>query len=93
MDAQKRVNNWEDAEEAVMMADESVPGNIKQQVGECFFDTDGASALQLVTQSLLADRAARDRLTALLATTVAEMDALKKKLYARFGSSISLEDG
>jgi hypothetical protein len=76
-----------------MLADESVPGCIKQQVGECFIDTDGASAGEVVATALAAEKAARERLATLLAATTAEMDALKKKLYARFGSSISLEDG
>ena len=76
-----------------MLADESVPGCIKQQVGECFIDTDGTSAAEVVTAALGADKAAREQLSAALATTIAEMDALKKKLYERFGSSISLEDG
>ncbi len=91
--SQKRITNWEDAEDAVMLADESIPGCIKLNVGGCFVDTDGATAAEVVTTSLAADKAAAERLAALLAATTAEMDALKKKLYSRFGSSISLEDG
>ena len=91
-EVEKRLSGWEDAEEAVMLADESVPGCIKLQVGECFVDTDSSAASDVVRDGLASDRAQKERLAATLAATVAEMDALKKKLYGRFGTSISLED-
>ena len=75
-----------------MLADESVPGCIKLQIGECFVDTDGSAAADTVREALESSRAQKERLTKLLASTSAEMEALKKKLYLRFGTSISLED-
>jgi prefoldin subunit 4 len=92
-DAEKRLGELEDAEEAVMLADESEPGAFKLRVGECFVESDSGAAVAYVAAALEADRAARDRATAELASISARQEVLKAKLYSRFGKSINLEDG
>lgn len=76
-----------------MLADSAELGAFKLSVGECLVDTDGDAAGVFVAAALEADKAARDAGAARLAALVARQDALKAKLYARFGKSINLEDG
>ena len=83
---------FEEAEEGVMLADESVEGSIKVQVGDCFVDMDGATAAETVSAALAAEKARKARLEEALRALSGTQEALKKKLYARFGSSISLDD-
>ncbi len=71
------------------MTDES---SVRYVTGECFvtFPNDDAEVrLQDETGAAAADV---ERLSAELGTIRGEMDALKKVLYARFGSSINLEE-
>ena len=82
----------EEAEEGVMLADESTPGAIKVQVGDCFIDMEGAAAGEVVSAALATERARKGALEEALRALVAKQEALKRKLYARFGSSISLDD-
>ena len=82
----------EEAEEGVMLADESTPGAIKVQVGDCFIDMEGAAAGEVVSAALATERARKGALEEALRALVAKQEALKRKLYARFGTSISLDD-
>ena len=91
--ADKRVSELEDAEEAVLLADDAEPGAFKLQVGECFIDSDAEAAGAFVSSALDADKAARERGAAELARVTARLGELKASLYARFGKSINLEDG
>ena len=92
-EVEKRLSELEDAEEAVMLADESEPGAFKLKVGECFVESDSSAAVAFVAAALEADRATRDKAAAELAVVAARQDVLKAKLYSRFGKSINLEDG
>jgi len=77
----------------VLLADEGDAGAFKLRVGEAFIDADGAAAAEWIGAALAADKAARAAAAAALAAVAARQDALKAKLYARFGKSINLEDG
>jgi prefoldin subunit 4 len=91
-EVEKRLIGLEEAEEGVMLADESTPGAIKVQVGDCFIDMDGAAASEVVGAALASEKESKARLEEALRALTAKQEALKKKLYARFGSSISLDD-
>jgi prefoldin subunit 4 len=92
LEVEKRLIGYEEAEEGVMLADESVPGAIKVQFGDCFVDSDGAAANEVVSAALASEREQKAKLEEALRALNAKQEALKKKLYARFGSSISLDD-
>ena len=92
-EAEKRLGELEDAEEAAMLADEGEPGAFKLRVGECFVESDCSTAVTFIAAALEADRAVRDKAAAELATVAARQDVLKARLYSRFGKSINLEDG
>ena len=75
-----------------MLADESVEGSIKAMIGDSFVDMDSASATEIVEKALVTERALKVKLEEQIRALVSRQDTLKKKLYARFGSSISLDD-
>ena len=74
------------------MEDDGVEGSVKRLVGECFVDTSADDATAFVAAALAEERATKERLEAELKTIAATQDVLKKRLYARFGRSINLED-
>lgn len=90
-EVERRLIGFEEAEEGVMLADESA-GAIKAQVGDCFIDVDGAEAGDLVGAALASEKQRKGELEEALRALSAKQEALKKKLYARFGTSISLDD-
>ena len=90
---QKRLSQYEDAEEAVLLSETSELGAFKLVVGECYVDTDGDAASALISSMLERDKGARDAAASKLAAIGARQEALKTKLYARFGKSISAERG
>jgi len=75
-----------------MLADESVEGSVKAMVGDSFVDIDSMSATEIVEKALSKERGLKSKLEEEIRVLSARQDSLKKKLYARFGSSISLDD-
>ena len=75
-----------------MLVDESIEGSIKCAVGDSFIDMDSTSANEVVEKALGEERAAKAKLEEGIRVLNERQDALKKKLYSRFGTSISLED-
>jgi chaperonin cofactor prefoldin len=89
---QKRIDDLGDAEEEIMMVDESIPGSTKLMIGESFIDVDSSEATEFVNKELAAAKANKEKYEAQLATIIARQAELKKALYARFGKSINLEE-
>lgn len=75
----------------MLLSETSELGAFKLVVGECYVDTDGDAASTLISSMLERDKGARDAAAAKLASIAARQEALKAKLYARFGKSISEE--
>ena len=89
---EKRILGLEEAEEGIMLADESKVGCIKMQVGDCFIDSDAGAAGEVVTAALVTEKQSKAGMEESLAALVSRQENLKRKLYARFGTSISLDD-
>jgi len=89
---QKRNEELADAEEGVMLADESRAGSIKVQVGECFVDVDSSHATEWIEQQRARNAAVISAREDELRTIDARQVDLKKLLYAKFGKGINLED-
>lgn len=87
----KALETLEDAEESVMLADDS-PGSIRVVLGDSFIVSTGEDATELVA-------AHKEKMSKKLSAYEAELSAiqarqeeLKKVLYGRFGKTINLED-
>jgi prefoldin subunit 4 len=89
---QKKIDELGDAEEGVMMADESVPGAVKLMIGEVFVDIDGTAATDYIQGELNKANATKSSLESSLKQVEARMAELKATLYARFGKSINLDE-
>ena len=82
-----------DAEEGVLLADESAPGALKIAIGAgLFVDCDGAAAMALIEQRRARSVAAAAAAETELQSIASRQAELKTLLYAKFGRSINLED-
>jgi prefoldin subunit 4 len=75
-----------------MMVDESQPGSTKLMVGESFFDVDSGTATEYIGRELDKAKEGKAAVEGELGRIDARQAELKKILYARFGSSINLEE-
>ncbi len=88
----KKLEDLTDAEESIMMADESMPGATKVMFGEAFVDVDGESATEFLNKELNTMKKLKEKSDKDLMEIESRMGILKKALYARFGKGINLEE-
>ena len=88
----KRLEDLNDAEESIIMADESTPGATKVMVGEAFVDVDSESATEFLNKELNNAKKLKETSDKELMEIESRMGILKKALYARFGKGINLEE-
>jgi prefoldin subunit 4 len=87
-----------------MLADDDIPVKYLQnrvsyfsyyfryQLGECYLQVDKTEVESLLEKEEQRINSELDRFSELLAQTKASMGELKVKLYAKFGTSINLEE-
>jgi hypothetical protein len=91
--SQSRAAELGDAEEGVLLADESAPGALKMVLGVgLFVDCDAAAANAYVEARRARDESTLAEAAAELKAIAARQADLKALLYAKFGRSINLED-
>ena len=91
--SQSRAAELGDAEEGVLLADESAPGALKMVLGVgLFVDCDAAAANAYVEARRARDESTVTEAAAELKAIAARQAELKALLYAKFGRSINLED-
>lgn len=82
-----------DAEEGILLADESAPGALKIAVGiGLFVDCDAAAATMLIEQRRVRSAASVAAAEVELRDIASRQSELKALLYTKFGRSINLED-
>ena len=82
-----------DAEEGILLADDSTLGALKIAVGAgLFVDCDAASATKLIEQRRAQSAASAVKAEAELRAIAGRQSKLRETLYAKFGRSINLED-
>jgi prefoldin subunit 4 len=88
----KRANDMSDAEEGVMLVDETREGATKLLIGESFVDVDSGAALEFIQKAVAEDKAAMAAMAAEVKRINERQAVLKKELYGRFGKNINLEE-
>lgn len=88
---EKQQSDMSDAEEGVMLADESVEGATKLLIGEVFVDVDSDKAVEFIAKEQAKDKETLEKMKADLKACTDRMAQLKKVLYGRFGRNINLE--